>query len=216
LSTTILIVHLNWGLDLIKKPFNRFYAWFQLTAYPFAWLLHQIGVKADYVSVARCMVSWPVITMVHHYYGFGNELIGTVTAIAYSDLVDGVMAQEFEKKPPGAWGAKVDSLADKILAMRLFSLMALVHPWLAMIMLGGEIINLMMAKGLMIYGYQIQPNIYGKWKFGLQVVTSILFILDESKQIDVPDWAIFIVGFGAVKFLVSSWLEELRQMNREK
>jgi cardiolipin synthase len=108
-------------------------------------------------------------------YGHFGWALGLLTAAAFTDGMDGLLARHLNQK--SALGAYLDPIADKLLLSSSFVVLALkgkIHWWLTVLVLSRDVLLLTIAVVILLaVGYRpFPPSRYGK----LTTLFQILFV----------------------------------------
>jgi CDP-diacylglycerol--glycerol-3-phosphate 3-phosphatidyltransferase len=113
-------------------------------------------------------------------FAIGAVLFGVA---AITDFFDGFLARRWAKTT--AFGTFLDTTADKLLVTgALFALVAVdrTSPWIAMIIVGREILILGLKGAAAIAGKLVMPSFWGKAKANLQFLAITLAIIRPSQE----------------------------------
>lgn len=138
-------------------------------------MLHQIP---NILTVMRIILIIPFAALMYQQE-YGLALVVFFVA-GVSDGVDGFLARHFNWK--SRFGAIADPLADKLLLMTAYIVLALTEQipyWLALVVLARDFVIVL---GALIYHYcihhyDIQPSIWGKACTMVQIVYGLAVIL---------------------------------------
>ena len=100
------------------------------------------------------------------------------TVAALTDFLDGYLARRW--KATTRFGTFLDTTADKLLVTGVLCALVSVHrasPWIALIIIGREILILGLRGVVAADGTVVRPSIWGKLKFNVQFVAILLAIL---------------------------------------
>jgi CDP-diacylglycerol---glycerol-3-phosphate 3-phosphatidyltransferase len=125
------------------------------------------------VPIVMALVLWP---------GGGQTLriwaAAIFTVAALTDFLDGYLARRW--KATTRFGTFLDTTADKLLVTGVLCALVWVHrasPWVALIIIGREILILGLRGVVAADGTVVRPSIWGKLKFNVQFVAILLAIL---------------------------------------
>jgi CDP-diacylglycerol--glycerol-3-phosphate 3-phosphatidyltransferase len=132
---------------------------------------------------------------------------------AATDWVDGRLARRW--KVTSRLGAFLDTTADKLLVSgALLALVAVdrVSPWLAMVIVGRELVLLGLRAAAASEGRHLEASLLGKWKATVQFSAIILAIVRPDVVIAdafLDEWAMviaaFVTAWSGVDYLVRFW-----------
>ena len=132
-------------------------------------------VTPNMVTVFR-FATTPIVALLVLYQRYYIGLIAFLI-VAFTDALDGAMART--RGQVTEWGKIYDPLADKILigSMVFIIVLKYIDFWTALVIIVLEMIIIFTAWIRMRKGVQVQANVWGKIKMGLQVLgVSILLI----------------------------------------
>ena len=150
-------------------------------------MLHQIP---NVLTVVRIILIIPFALLVYRQQ-YGSALIVFFIA-GLSDGVDGFLARQFNWK--SRFGAIADPLADKMLLMTAYIVLAMTEQipwWLTLVILGRDLVIVV---GALVYHYcishyDIKPSIFGKACTMVQIVYALALIL-KLAAFPMPDWVV--------------------------
>jgi len=124
------------------------------------------------ITVARVLLVPPFVLLLLRGHEAGA--LALFAAAAISDFVDGFLARRLRQQTP--IGAFLDPLADKLLAVTAFILLAVrqvLPDWLAVIVVSRECVILMgmVLLHMLAVRVEIAPSRVGKWNTALQLAT---------------------------------------------
>jgi CDP-diacylglycerol---glycerol-3-phosphate 3-phosphatidyltransferase len=132
-----------------------------------------------------------------------DTVAGVLFAVAAAtDYVDGRLARRWNIT--SRLGSFLDTTADKLLVTAgLFALVAVdrASPWLAMIIVGRELVLLGLRAAVAAEGRHIEPSPLGKWKATVQFAAITLAIVRPDVLIGgvyLDEWALAIAAFVSV------------------
>jgi cardiolipin synthase len=161
------------------------------------------------LTIARILATpylfWLVWT--HSY----TEVIWLFIAIGLTDIADGFLARRFHIS--SRLGAYLDPIADKLLLSGMFAtlwLARLIHPWLALVVLGRDLLILFAAAIFYLAKRRrdFPPSVWGKASTFIQIVF-LCFRLGELNGIAVHfevvalEWT--VAGLLAISTLDYAW-----------
>jgi CDP-diacylglycerol--glycerol-3-phosphate 3-phosphatidyltransferase len=132
---------------------------------------------------------------------------------AATDWFDGRLARRWEIT--SRLGAFLDTTADKLLVSgALVALVAVdrVSPWLAMVIIGRELVLLGLRAAAASEGRHLEASLLGKWKATVQFCAIVLAIVRPDAVIAgafLDEWAMvlaaFVTAWSGVDYLVRFW-----------
>ncbi|PLX27836.1 CDP-diacylglycerol--glycerol-3-phosphate 3-phosphatidyltransferase [Candidatus Parcubacteria bacterium] len=134
-------------------------------------------VKPNHLTIFRFLATPFLVVLIYcgcYKLGFWFFII-----VSFSDALDGAMART--RAQITEWGKVYDPLADKILIASMVFMIALqfIGFWVAMLIVGLEIIIIIAAWIRKIEGGVVQANWFGKIKMILQVLGVSVLILSH-------------------------------------
>jgi CDP-diacylglycerol---glycerol-3-phosphate 3-phosphatidyltransferase len=162
-------------------------------------------------TCARIVLTPVVIGLV---LGGADTAAAIVFAVAAAtDWIDGRLARRW--KVASRLGAFLDTTADKLLVSgALVALVAVdrVSPWLAMVIIGRELVLLGLRAAVASEGRHLEASLLGKWKATVQFVAILLAIVRPDVTIGgvfLDEWAIavaaLVTAWSGVDYLVRFW-----------
>jgi cardiolipin synthase len=150
-------------------------------------MLHQIP---NILTVLRIILIVPFAGFVYRQE-YGAALVVFFIA-GLSDGVDGFLARQFDWK--SRFGAIADPLADKLLLMTAYIVLALTEQiplWLTAVILGRDFVIVI---GALVYHYcishyDIKPSIWGKACTMAQIVYALALII-KLAGFPMPSWVV--------------------------
>ena len=131
-----------------------------------------LAVTPNALTIVR-LAAVPVVAilLVYHIYAWGAAVF-VLTAI--TDLLDGALARMRNQITP--WGKIADPIADKLLigTTALLFVARYVDFWVALLLVGIELLLGARAARRYVRGESVEPVIVGKWKMVLQSVAMLL------------------------------------------
>ena len=130
-------------------------------------------VPNHFTVVRMLMIPVVLILLVMENYAWGVPLFFIA---ALTDMIDGSLARL--RKQVTDWGSLYDPVADKLLISTVLIVTVAQHinPWLALVIIGLEILMVIGAMIRKRHGYKVQANTWGKIKMCLQV-TGVMALL---------------------------------------
>ena len=132
---------------------------------------------------------------------------------AATDWFDGRLARRWEVT--SKLGAFLDTTADKLLVSgALVALVAVdrVSPWLAMVIVGRELVLLGLRAAVAAEGRHLEASLLGKWKATVQFSAVILAIVRPDVVVAgafLDEWAIafaaFVTAWSGADYLIRFW-----------
>lgn len=184
-------------------------------------MLHQIP---NVLTVIRIILIVPFALLVYRQQ-YGAALVVFFIA-GLSDGVDGFLARQFNWK--SRFGAIADPLADKMLLMTAYIVLALTEQiplWLTLVILGRDLIIVV---GALIYHYcishyDIKPSLFGKACTMAQIVYALALII-KLAGFPMPDWVIsygiwVVLGVtlvSGVHYIVTWSIKGMRELRSRK
>lgn len=200
-----------------QKLFSRVYEFNKTLARPCARILRALGFTANQVTVARALSPLPMLYLAWYKPDYAWTQILVFLAFAYTDLVDGVMA-EMEGKT-NDWGSILDPIADKcfigtvyFLHWRKFPLIVLATMGVEAFQSAGFLLYTAFAKffGRIATVKSIEANNLGKTKLVLEVATGALMLIHDLAPSRALAYCIFAMALAAFCYLVASLMEKVK------
>ncbi len=133
------------------------------------------AVKPNHLTVFRFLATPVVVLLMYfEYYQIG---LGAFLLVALTDTWDGSLARV--KGEITEWGKVYDPLADKLLigSMVFTIVLRFIGFWVAMLIIGLELIVIPLAWWYRHRGENIKSNAWGKIKMILEVVAVVVLLL---------------------------------------
>lgn len=195
---------LHYGYSVIKIPGR-----------PLARMLHRLGITANQVTGARLLAPFIFYWPDFESWWFKWWFFSTLISLAYTDVIDGILATEFEKKSTNDGGVLFDSLVDKCFVVSVYWYPSKNFPKLFWFTLIGELLQIALATAWMLYSKSIEnvrSNLAGKTKMTLEVLTGGLMILFLAFPSQPLSWFIVLCGTLALMFLGLSIMGKIKLM----
>lgn len=142
-----------------------------------------------------------------------TQAIWTFIVIGLTDIADGFIARRFHAS--SRLGAYLDPIADKLLLSGIFLTLlvaGLMHPWLAVIVLGRDLLILFVAAGFYLAKRRrdFPPSVWGKASTFVQIVF-LCFRIGELNQVPVH-WVVTILEWIVAALVAISTLDYARRI----
>jgi CDP-diacylglycerol--glycerol-3-phosphate 3-phosphatidyltransferase len=132
------------------------------------------------------------------------------TVAAFTDFLDGYLARRWGMTT--TFGSFLDTTADKLLVSgALIALVAVdrASPWVAVIIIGRELVILALRGAVAADGAVLRPSIWGKLKFNVQFLAILMAIVRYPQPLGplfTDEWVMLAAGavtvLSAVEYLV--------------
>lgn len=163
------------------------------------------------LTIARILATPYLFSLVaQHVY---TQAIWTFIAIGLTDVADGFIARRFHAS--SRLGAYLDPIADKLLLSGMFVtllLAGLMHTWLAVIVLGRDVLILLVAAGFYLAKRRrdFPPSAWGKASTFVQIVF-LCFRIGELNDIPVH-WEVTTLEWTVASLVVISTIDYARRI----
>jgi cardiolipin synthase (CMP-forming) len=142
-----------------------------------------------------------------------TQAIWTFIAIGLTDIADGFIARHFHAS--SRLGAYLDPIADKLLLSGMFVTLlvaGLMHTWLAVIVLGRDVLILLVAAGFYLTkrSRDFPPSVWGKASTFVQIVF-LCFRIGELNQIPVH-WEVTTLEWAVAALVAISTVDYARRI----
>lgn len=140
----------------------------------FLWMIPSF-VLPNHITAFRFIATPPTLFLLAH----GNYRTGVIVflCVAFTDALDGALARTRNKITP--WGMLFDPLADKLLIVPTIAILMIAHlsRFVAMTVIGTELLIIFLALCWRKNGKLIQANTWGKGKMILEVAGIIVLLV---------------------------------------
>jgi cardiolipin synthase len=139
------------------------------------------------------------------HYGRYEWALGLFIAAGVSDGLDGLLARGLNQKTP--LGAYLDPIADKLLMMSSFFVLALrgkIAWWVSILVLGRDVLFLAVIAAILVtVGYRpFPPSIWGKLTTTFEILFILVVILSQLSTAHwlrvTKHWGVYVVVFFAL------------------
>lgn len=194
-----------------QKFGNQIYSLEKKLGRPIAALFHSRGITANQVSAARLIFA-PLILVgfvAIKPWGWIFWEFLTIVALGMSDLVDGVMATEIEKKPKNDPGALLDSLADKLCSIIFYGIHILEFPYIVSLTIAGELLIVALVAALKLFkpnveNRNLRATLYGKAKFNFELAAGLAMLIFDATGSTAVNYSVIALGIIVLGFLALS------------
>lgn len=163
------------------------------------------------LTIARILATPYLFYLVgQHSY---TQAIWTFIAIGLTDVADGFIARRFQAS--SRLGAYLDPIADKLLLSGMFVTLliaGLMHTWLAVIVLGRDVLILLVAAGFYLAKRRrdFPPSAWGKASTFVQIVF-LCFRIGELNDIPVH-WEVSTLEWAVAALVAISTVDYARRI----
>lgn len=167
------------------------------------------------ISVFRMLLVVPIIVAL--WTGASGLALGLIVLAGFSDGLDGFLAKQFGWE--SRLGGLLDPLADKLLLISVFlslALLALLPMWLAVVVLGRDLVIVSggLAYNTLIGPVQPAPSLVSKLNTLAQLACIAIVLLEQASGWQL-DGAVTVAGAGVLVIAVISGLDYVIRWSRK-